>query len=205
VSSRPAEAERGLAHVGLDDLFEGVLDAVLPRLPPPRRRALEVALLLEDARVDEADARAVGIATRSALELLAADGPLVVAIDDLQWFDAASGDALAFALRRLGGGPSPVLLLVAARSGLRTLSGLERAVGQDRVRRVSIGPLTVGALHRLLRDRFERPFASAREGRPALRVAAETAARPPYLPRPGSLGRSTRDARRPPNRAPRSR
>src|SRR5919108_1846802 len=29
--SRPAEAERGLAHAGLGDLFEGVLEDVLPR------------------------------------------------------------------------------------------------------------------------------------------------------------------------------
>src|SRR6267154_1025601 len=41
LSSRPAEAERGLAHVGLGDLFEDALDEVLPALSPPRRRALE--------------------------------------------------------------------------------------------------------------------------------------------------------------------
>ncbi len=41
--SRPAEAERGLAYAGLSDLFEGVLEQVLPVLPEPRRRALEVA------------------------------------------------------------------------------------------------------------------------------------------------------------------
>src|SRR5205807_3889270 len=52
LSSRPAEAERGLAHVGLGDLFEGVLDDVLPALSTPRRRALEVALLLEEASDD---------------------------------------------------------------------------------------------------------------------------------------------------------
>src|SRR5213592_2282843 len=45
LSSRPAEAERGLAHVGLGDLFECVLDDVIDELSLPRRRALEVALL----------------------------------------------------------------------------------------------------------------------------------------------------------------
>jgi AAA ATPase-like protein len=44
LSCRLAEAERGLAHVGLGDLFEDVLDDVLPSLARPRRRALEVAL-----------------------------------------------------------------------------------------------------------------------------------------------------------------
>src|SRR5262249_47748735 len=46
--SRPAEAERGLTHAGLGDLFENVLESVLPALPLPRRHALEVALLLDE-------------------------------------------------------------------------------------------------------------------------------------------------------------
>jgi hypothetical protein len=50
IVSRPAEAERGLAHVGLGDLLEDVLDEVLPALSAPRRRALEIALLLEEAK-----------------------------------------------------------------------------------------------------------------------------------------------------------
>src|SRR6186997_979013 len=46
LSSRPAEAERGLAHVGLGDLFEEVLGDVLPAISAPRRRALEAVLLV---------------------------------------------------------------------------------------------------------------------------------------------------------------
>src|SRR3989475_13110485 len=42
LSSRPAEAERSLAHVGVGDLFEDVVDDVLPALTVPRQRALEV-------------------------------------------------------------------------------------------------------------------------------------------------------------------
>src|SRR5438093_10504518 len=41
LTSKPAEAEQHLAHAGLGDLFEGVLDDVLPSLSAPRRRALE--------------------------------------------------------------------------------------------------------------------------------------------------------------------
>jgi hypothetical protein len=59
LSSRPAEAERGLAHAGLGDLFDDVLDDVLPALSLPRRRALEVALLLEEASGDPVDHRAL--------------------------------------------------------------------------------------------------------------------------------------------------
>ena len=48
-SSQPAEAERALGHVGLGDLLDGGVDHVLPALLPPRRRALQVALLVQDA------------------------------------------------------------------------------------------------------------------------------------------------------------
>src|SRR5438045_475617 len=64
LASRPAEAERGLAHVGLGDLFDGVLDDVLPVLSAPRRRALQVALLIEDGSGDPVDRGALPLAVR---------------------------------------------------------------------------------------------------------------------------------------------
>src|SRR5919109_1012190 len=156
--SRPAEAERGLAHAGLGDLFEGVLEDVLPRLSAPRRRALEAALLLEDATTEAVDPRALGLAVRDALHVLAAHGPLVVAIDDLQWLDAASTDAVAFAMRRLD--ESRVLLLLARRcAGGAQPSEIEQALAEENVRRLPLRPLSVGALHMLLRDRVHRAFA----------------------------------------------
>ncbi len=154
LAARPVEAERSLGHVGLGDLIDEVLDELLPALPPPRRHALEVALVLEEAEED-ADPRALGIAVRNALEILTEDGPVVVAIDDIQWLDASSERALAFALRRLGG--RDVRLLLARRSG-DAVSGLERALEGERVDVVTVGPLSVGAVHQLLRDRLGRPF-----------------------------------------------
>src|SRR5438128_1686751 len=94
LSSRPAEAERGLAHVGLGDLFEGVLDDVLPALSMPRRRALEVALLLEEASDDPVDHRALAVAVRGVLQLLSEREPMLIAVDDVQWLDASSSSAL---------------------------------------------------------------------------------------------------------------
>ena len=44
LSCRPARAEAPLAFAALDDLFGEVLEEILPRLPAPRRRALEAAL-----------------------------------------------------------------------------------------------------------------------------------------------------------------
>jgi len=156
--SRPAEAERGLAHAGLGDLLEGVLDDVLPRLSAPRRRALEAALLLEDATTEAVDPRALGLAVRDALQVLSEQGPLVVAIDDLQWLDAASTDALAFALRRLE--ESRALLFLARRCAADAQpSEIERALAEENVRLLPLRPLSVGALHMLLRDRVHRAFA----------------------------------------------
>jgi DNA-binding CsgD family transcriptional regulator len=154
LSSRPAESERGLAHAGLGDLFDGALDDVLPSLTAPQRRALEVALLVEDAGGRPIDTRALGVAVRNALQLLAADG-LVVAIDDLQWLDASSASALGFALRRV---PDTSMLLLWTRrlDAGEQASPVETALDPDRIERVRVGPLSIGATHQLLRTRLSR-------------------------------------------------
>jgi DNA-binding CsgD family transcriptional regulator len=157
LSSRPAEAESGLAHAVLSDLFEGVLDDVLPALSAPRRHALEVALLLDEATGQPVDPRTLGVAVRSALEALAEETPVVLAVDDVQWLDPSSASALAFALRRMAG--DRVFLLLARRlvEGAGP-SELERALEAQSIQRLPLGPLSVGALHRFLRDRVGRPF-----------------------------------------------
>jgi DNA-binding CsgD family transcriptional regulator len=150
LSSRPAESERGLAYVGLGDLFDRVVDGVIGALSPPRRRALEVALLRDEAVDEAADPRALAVAVRDVLGLLSERKPVVVAIDDVQWLDAASASTLAFALRRL---ECDVRLVLARRLDA---SELEHAVDVERHR---IGPLSVGALHRILQNRSGRTFA----------------------------------------------
>ena len=158
LSSRPAEAERGLAHAGLGDLFDDVLDDVLPALSLPRRRALEVALLLEEASGDPVDHRALAVAVREVLQRLSEREPILIAVDDVQWLDPSSSSALVFALRRLGA--NRVLLLLARRLEDKPQpSELEQALGPERVQRLPVGPLSVGALHRYLRDRLGGPFA----------------------------------------------
>jgi DNA-binding CsgD family transcriptional regulator len=157
LSSRPAEAERGLAHVVLSDLFEGVLDEVLPALSAPRRHALEVALLLDEASEQPVDPRTLGVAVRTALRALAERAPLMLAVDDVQWLDSSSSSALAFALRRMDA--DRVFLLLARRPVEGEPPQLERALEAEHVQRLAIGPLSIGALHRFLRDRLGKPFA----------------------------------------------
>jgi DNA-binding CsgD family transcriptional regulator len=174
LASWPAEAERRLAYVGLGDLFEDVVDDLLPELPPPRRRALKVALLREDAAGGTVDPRAVAIAVRGALHLLGRERPLVIAIDDVQWFDVASGAALAFAVRRLT--DASIRLLLARRVGIGLpVSELEQAIEAVRVERLRIGSLSIGAIHRLLQDRLGRAFPRA-----ALLLLHETSGGNPF-------------------------
>ena len=150
--SSPASSESRLAFAALGDLLDLEIDDVLPVIPPPQRRALEVALLRSDdvAAGTQIDERMIGVGTLSALRALAARGPLVVAIDDLQWMDASSARAIRFALRRLR--DEDVVVLATRRLDQRTTGALEleRMLGDDRVTRLRIGPLSVGAVHELL-------------------------------------------------------
>ena len=142
LSARPAEAERELSFSGLGDLLAPALDRV-EALSPPRRRALEVALLLASDEQTAPDPRALGLATLDLLRLLAEEEPLLVAVDDTQWLDPPSRETLAYALRRLD--REPIALLAACRPGADALGDSERVV---------VGPLSVGALHELIRNRI---------------------------------------------------
>jgi DNA-binding CsgD family transcriptional regulator len=154
LATRPAEAESTLAHVALGDLFDSVLDDVLRELTPPRRRSLEVALLrADDDEADPVDPRALGLAVRDVLERLGTAGALLVAIDDVQWLDAASSSVLAFAMRRLP--PGTIRVLLARRLGTRaSRNDVERAFAPQDLRRMAVGPLSAGATHRMVRDRL---------------------------------------------------
>ena len=153
----PATAETRLAFAALADLLGPVLGDVLTNLPAPQRRALEVALLLEDAEGPPPDHRAVAFAFLGALRALAREGPVVVAVDDVQWLDGASAFIVEFALRRLR--DEPVVFLLTLRTGEEpALLALERALPYEKLRRLTIGPLSLGALHRLLRDRLGQVF-----------------------------------------------
>ena len=101
--------------MGLGDLLEDALADVAPLISRPRRRALEIALLREEAADEAVDQRALAVAVRDALHLLGERQPVLLAVDDVQWLDASSSSALAFALRRLTA--SSVLVLLARRLG----------------------------------------------------------------------------------------
>jgi len=112
--SEASASETDLSFAGLSDLLAEVLPLVAREIPGPQREALEVALWLRPAGDQAPTAHAVALAALAALRACVAEGPVLVAVDDVQWLDEASLDALTFALRRLASGPLCVLL--AARS-----------------------------------------------------------------------------------------
>jgi DNA-binding CsgD family transcriptional regulator len=113
LTSEPSAAEADSSFTALADLLTAVLPPVAADLPDPQREALEVALLLRPAGDEPPTARAVGAGVLSALRSCLEAGPLLIAVDDAQWLDPASLDALVFALRRVAG---PLSVMLAARS-----------------------------------------------------------------------------------------
>jgi predicted ATPase len=149
VSARAAEAETSFAFAALGDLLRESLDTVLPALPPPQRRALETALLVAEGR-GAPEQHTVSVAVLAAILLLAAERPLVVAVDDVQWLDSPSRAVLEFVARRLRA--HPVVLIFAERIERERHPTVELAVPVERIR---LGPLSAGALYQLINDRFD--------------------------------------------------
>ena len=113
------ESEMELAFAAVHQLCVPMLDR-LERLPGPQRDALGVAFGL---RAGEAPDRfLVGLAVLSLLSEVAAQRPLLCVVDDAQWLDRASAQALAFAARRLLA--ERVALIFAAREPGEEFTGL---------------------------------------------------------------------------------
>jgi DNA-binding CsgD family transcriptional regulator len=137
------EAEAKLPFTAIADLLGPVAEEIAV-LPLPQRKALRVALFLEEADAP-LQVRAVAAALVGIFRELATARPLLVAVDDLQWLDRSSQEALLFALRRME--TSPVLFLTSRRPG--------PPVRLPRVETVSVPALAVDATDRLLRTRLD--------------------------------------------------
>jgi DNA-binding CsgD family transcriptional regulator len=148
--ARPSSAEIQLSYVALGDLLYGLEAETLAGLPEPQRHALDVALLRAEPAGAPPEPRAIALALLGALRALASTGPLLVAIDDAQWLDPPSGEALAFAARRLTGAQARFLL--ARRDG--GAAPLEAALGVGQLKRVQLAPLSLGATRLLLQERL---------------------------------------------------
>jgi len=113
------ESEIQLAYTGLLQLCSPLLNQ-LDALPAPQRDALAAALGM--AAGNAPDRFLVSLAVVSLLSAAGQRQPLLCVIDDAQWLDQASLQALAFAARRLQA--DPVAIVFATRSECDELSGL---------------------------------------------------------------------------------
>ena len=113
------QSEMELAFAGLHQLCAPMLSHA-ERLPVPQQDALRIALGL--AAGPPPDRFLVGLAVLSLLSEVAAERPLICLVDDEQWLDRASAQALGFAARRLAA--NPVGVVFAAREPGPEVTGL---------------------------------------------------------------------------------
>ncbi|HJZ28012.1 MAG TPA: AAA family ATPase, partial [Streptosporangiaceae bacterium] len=123
VRAAGVESEMELAFAGLHQLLAPVLDRA-DALPVPQRDALKTAFGVSTGPVP--DHFLVGLAVLGLLSEVAGERPLVCVVDDEQWLDRASVQALGFAARRLAA--DPVGLVFAARVPGHELAALPELV-----------------------------------------------------------------------------
>jgi|SRR5579884_1491843 len=190
------------AQIPFAALFELLRPALrcLDSIPRPQAAALEGALALRPARAG--DRFAIGAATLSLLGAYAETEPVLVLVDDVQWLDGSSGDALRFAFRRLLA--EPVAVVLAAREdepslldgadfAVLRLPGLDADAAAALVQRPDVA-------RRLHRETGGNPLALielARERLPELApgvpVPVPTTVAEAYLQRAAALPEPTRD------------
>ncbi|MGQ0803973.1 MAG: ATP-binding protein [Actinomycetota bacterium] len=117
LTARGVESEAELAFACLAVLLQPVLGR-LDALPGAQADALRSALAVGDSAGEVgAHQLAIGAGTLGLLAEIAHHGPVLVVVDDAHWIDEPSGEALAFAARRLAA--DGVALLVAVRGDER--------------------------------------------------------------------------------------
>ncbi|WP_235892457.1 ATP-binding protein [Mycolicibacterium hodleri] len=157
LSARAGQAESGLTYAVLADLLEGVDDDVFDTLPHLQRVAIDRVLLQGDGSGPVTDERVVASAFMTLVDRLAADAPVLVAVDDVQWLDSSSQAVLAFAARRF---KQCIGVLVTERTETEGHNGAEwlKLNRLDGVERIKVAPLSLGGLRRVITTSLGRSF-----------------------------------------------
>jgi DNA-binding CsgD family transcriptional regulator/tetratricopeptide (TPR) repeat protein len=156
------QSEMELAFAGLHQLCAPMLDHA-ESLPAPQREALRTAFGLSAGPAP--DRFLVGLAVLGLLSETAGERPLVCVVDDQQWLDRASAQALGFAARRLAA--DPVGLVFAARVPGEDLAGLPELVveglaeddARELLESVLPGPLDPRVRDRVINETRGNPLA----------------------------------------------
>jgi hypothetical protein len=141
------ESESPLPFAALYRLLRPVLH--FERLPVPQARALRVAFGQQEG--SSAEPFLVGVATLSALTEAAENGLVVCVVDDAQWLDTASADALLFAARQLQA--DPVAIVFAARDAQANRGTGGASFNPDGLPVMRLGGLDDDAARQLLVER----------------------------------------------------
>ena len=165
LGAQGVESESEFAFSGLSEILRP-LASELDRLPEVHADALRGVLAYATASTG---GLAVGAAMLGVLAAAAERCPVLVVVDDFQWLDAASTQALLFATRRLRA--DGVAVLLAARAGeqttdllsarLRTLelSGLARAPAMALLARSTARPIADSVAEQLVASTDGNPLA----------------------------------------------
>ena len=162
LSARGSVSEAQASFAAAADLLRDVDPEMLAGLPAVQRTALDRMLLRTSGPAT--GERSVATAFLSVLEALARRGPVLLAIDDVQWLDAASRAMVGFAVRRLRGG---IGVLLTVRTGEGTAPqdihdtswlALPRP---EATTRITVSPMTLGGLHAMVALRLGRTLPRA--------------------------------------------
>ena len=159
------ESEGQLPFAGLHQLLRPILRTTQQQLRPAHRRALLAAFGLEESPPPEPFL--IALAAVNVLAAVAADQPVAVLADDVQWLDPQSQEVLTFMARRATA--HPVVIIGATRAGhpgpftaagLPTLelAGVNEAAAEE-ILRLSAGVLNPADRHRIRREARGNPLA----------------------------------------------
>ena len=162
--STGVESESDLAYAGLQQLCSPFLGRI-PALPPPQQSALRTALGLEPGK--EPDRFLVDLATLTLLTEVSERQPLVCVVDNVQWLDPETVQALGFVARRLS--TQPMLMVLSTRdtgsgvdlAGLPelVLEGLSIADSEEILRSVVTGSIDPRIRDRIVAESHGNPSA----------------------------------------------
>lgn len=175
LSARVGQTESVLAYATVADLLWDVESAVFDQLPDLQRLAIDRVLFRAGSEGPPTDQWVVGAAFVSVIETLAADAPLLIAIDDVQWLDPSSKAVTMFAVRRLKGQVGVIATERCEPDGGEAGSWL-KVVRPGGTTRMRLGPLSLGGLHALISARLGRSLS-----RPAMVRIADVSVGNPFV------------------------